>query len=360
MKLATMRWTATATALTLIGVAGCSSSDDPDQPSSNGSSAEAATSSGAAGAFPLTIDTMYGESTIESAPERVVTWGWSNQDAILALGVVPVAMPDFSAETFGPGPDGLIAWDSTKIAELGGTKPTILTGDGTGGVPVEEITAADPDLIFAPYSGITEAEFKTLSQIAPVVAPETAPWTATWQEQLESAGQALGKSAEAAALVESTNQEIADAVAEYPALAGKTVTLALPNPNNPGNIAVTKPSDPRAAFIEQLGLTLEPTILENDPDKSGTATTFDLSYEKADLIVSDLLWVAGYTKDQINAFLAEPVIAGIPAVAEDRTATSVGFTNAENYAYGGLTVLSIPYLLPKLTTVLNDAALNVG
>ena len=46
--------------------------------------------------FPVTIDHALGSTTIEAKPERVVTWGWSAQDAVLGLGVTPVGMPFFS------------------------------------------------------------------------------------------------------------------------------------------------------------------------------------------------------------------------------------------------------------------------
>ena len=42
--------------------------------------------------FPITIQHAFGETTIESKPERIVTLSWANQDAILALGVVPVVI----------------------------------------------------------------------------------------------------------------------------------------------------------------------------------------------------------------------------------------------------------------------------
>ena len=43
-----------------------------------------------ADAFPVTIEHAFGETTIEEEPKRVATLGWSDQDAALALGVVPV------------------------------------------------------------------------------------------------------------------------------------------------------------------------------------------------------------------------------------------------------------------------------
>ena len=61
-----------------------------------GSEAEPSTASGApGGAFPVTVEHKFGATTVEKAPERVVTVGYTDQDAALAVGVVPVAVGDF-------------------------------------------------------------------------------------------------------------------------------------------------------------------------------------------------------------------------------------------------------------------------
>ena len=41
-------------------------------------------------AFPVTIEHAFGSTTIEKEPQRVATLGWSDQDHVAALGVVPV------------------------------------------------------------------------------------------------------------------------------------------------------------------------------------------------------------------------------------------------------------------------------
>ena len=48
--------------------------------------------------YPLTIEHAFGETVIESKPERVATVGWENQDTPLALGVAPVGV---SAANYG-------------------------------------------------------------------------------------------------------------------------------------------------------------------------------------------------------------------------------------------------------------------
>ena len=88
-------------------------------------------------AFPVTISHMYGETTIESAPERVATWGWGATDAVLALGIVPVA---FGSMDYGGGDDKITPWVSDAIEELGGEAPTVL--DSTAAESVASSTAS--------------------------------------------------------------------------------------------------------------------------------------------------------------------------------------------------------------------------
>ena len=110
-----------------------------------------APSRAAESAFPVTIEHKYGSTTIEKAPERVVVVGLREQDALLALGVVPVA----TTEWYGEHPGAIFPWATD---ELGDAKPpTVL--DDTDGVEIEKVAAQQPDLILGVYSGITEKEY---------------------------------------------------------------------------------------------------------------------------------------------------------------------------------------------------------
>ncbi|WP_236077806.1 ABC transporter substrate-binding protein [Rhodococcus sp. P1Y] len=331
-------------------VAGCASSEN-ETPSRESSAA--ADSS----AFPVTIESTLGKAEITEAPTRIATWGWSNQDALLALGVVPVAMPTFAEAQYGADDRGVLQWDAQALEDLGVQTPTLLSGDGTGAAPIEQFAEADPDLIFAPYSGLSQEEFDALSQIAPVVGYPGEPWTASWEDQLTIAGKALGKEKEAADLVSDVESSIADAAAKYPALAGKTVTIALPNA--PGTFAVSKSDDVRVEFLEQLGLVNEPNIQKADPSKDAEAVYFELSLEQASSIESDVLFVVAYDKETLTAFLTEPAVATQPVSTEGRIASTEDFSVDKNFAFGGLTVLTIPYILDDVASALNAAAENV-
>ena len=104
------------------------------------------------GAFPITIEHAFGETVIEEKPERVATVAWGNHEAALALGVVPVIM---EAATYGDDDDnGVLPWVEDKVEEMGAEMPD--TYDYTDGIDFEAISAAEPEVILAGYSGITQ------------------------------------------------------------------------------------------------------------------------------------------------------------------------------------------------------------
>src|SRR5215217_4132768 len=63
--------------------------------------------------FPVTIKHAFGETVIPAKPLRIVTWGWATQDAVLALGEVPVGIPHFA---YGGDENGALGWDKDAVA----------------------------------------------------------------------------------------------------------------------------------------------------------------------------------------------------------------------------------------------------
>ena len=49
-------------------------------------------------AFPVSVEHKYGEAVVASAPQRVVTVGVTEQDNVLALGVMPIGVTDWYGE----------------------------------------------------------------------------------------------------------------------------------------------------------------------------------------------------------------------------------------------------------------------
>src|SRR3954454_13067720 len=111
----------------------------------------------AAGAFPVTIGHKFGSTTIKSEPQRVVVVGLREQDALLALGIVPVG----TTEWYGKHAGAIFPW--AKPA-LGDAKPPAKLSF-TDGIQYEKVAALAPDLILAIYSGLNQKDYDTLSKI---------------------------------------------------------------------------------------------------------------------------------------------------------------------------------------------------
>ncbi len=300
-------------------------------------------------AFPVTITHVYGETVIPAQPQRVVVWGTNSQDAVFQLGVMPVGIPFFS---YGGGDNGILPWDEEAIAKLGGEPPVILPNANE--IPIEQIAALQPDVILAHFSGITQEEYDTLSQIAPVVAYPKEAWGTSWQDVILIAGQALGKSAEAQKIVADSEQLIKDEAAKYPALAGKT--FAGVSDYN-GQVAVYAALDARMKYVEDFGMVLAPGVIEQDPAK-GQGFYYGLSYETFDTLNPDIL-ITYFENDQQNAdFLAKPGVAGSAVVTKGAVAPIIGQEFV--YSVSPPTGLSLQWGLSRYLELLAKAAENAG
>ena len=330
---------ATGAALVLTG---CSSSTATPGAAETSSAA-------AADAFPVTISSALGDATIPAQPTRVAIWGWGAQDAALALGVVPVAMPKM---VYGGNADGVLPWDADAITALGGQTPIMLDGGDTGEPPVEQFAEAAPDVILAPYSGLTADQYATLSKIAPVVAYPDAVWSTSWQDQLSIVGKALGKTAEADALLTKTNDQVTTLAAANPVLAGKSFVYGANN--TPDVLNVYTPGDPRVQLLTQLGMTVAPSVETVDNGSSAGSYFFPVSFENVNQLTSDVL--VAYFDDQAaaDAFAADPLIAAMPAVQAGRFAPIVGQSFV--MATSAPSVLSIPWMLSQYVPELAAAA----
>ena len=266
--------------------------------------------------FPVTIPHAFGETVIPAKPQRIVTWGWASQDAVLALGEVPVGIPHFG---YGGDENGALSWDKDAVAALGAEFPTILPAGRE--VPVEAIAALQPDLIIAVYSGISEDEYKVLSGIAPVVAYPAEAWSASWQEVITITGTAMGKADEGVALVAELEQFIIDETAKYPQLAD--VNFAAISEYN-GQIDVYADFDSRVKFLVDAGLVSAPIVAELGQREGLNFSVFSLGYEVFDDLTADVLVAYFETPETKAAFFDNAVIALHPQVAKGAVASVVG------------------------------------
>ncbi|TWD81569.1 iron complex transport system substrate-binding protein [Kribbella amoyensis] len=319
---------ALATVLAATTLAACGSGAD-EQPTG---------SADAAAGFPVTLKNVFGETTIEKKPERIVTLGWNAQDVVYALGETPVGMPKV---TYGPTKEGVTAWDADKFDA---TRTTLL--DAGDSYPFEKIAALKPDVILAPYEGFDETVYKTLSGIAPTVAYPWAPWQTTWQDQTTLIGKALGKSSEADQLITGIKDRIAKVASEHPEFKDKTIAVGSFGPEN----YVYMPGDPRVQILNEMGFKNAPGVdkLETTNTKKEFALT--ISKEKVSEIDADVL-VDGLTAAKFNA---DPVYSALGSVKKGSA-----YLMEDQQVISGMSavsVLSVPWVLDQILPGLSKAA----
>ena len=86
-----LRWGAALALALTLGAAACGS----PAPSTPATSSDAPPDAAPAGAYPVSITHKFGSPEITAKPERVVLVGLNEQDAMLALGEIPVATSNF-------------------------------------------------------------------------------------------------------------------------------------------------------------------------------------------------------------------------------------------------------------------------
>ncbi|OZF50600.1 ABC transporter substrate-binding protein [Rhodococcus sp. 14-2470-1a] len=330
----------TVAAIASLALAGCSTSDTAN---------DNAATPAAEGSFPVTVDHMYGETTVDALPERVATWGFGTTDAVLALGVVPVAIP--SAE-YGGGDDLMYPWVSDAIEDLGGQTPVLLDNSAYE-LPVEQLLATDPDVLMAPHSGLTQAEYDAVTAAGvPVVAPPEELWSTPWRDVITTTGDVLGRADEARDLVADLDRQVTDAGDQHPEFDGRSIAYV----SEAADVYyLLLPTDPRVELLENLGFTTPESVTSLSNGESPFSTT--VSAENISTIDADVVFTQVDTDQALQEFLNSDVSRQIPAVAKGAVA---GFVGQEAGSAIGPTALSIPFFLPTLVDGLADATEVAG
>ncbi|MEU2264376.1 iron-siderophore ABC transporter substrate-binding protein [Streptomyces sp. NPDC019645] len=328
---------ALASALLLLTTAACGGSD----PGTGASGPEASTSGGG-GAFPVTIAHKYGSTTIKSEPKRIVTVGLTDQDAVLALGEVPVGTTEWLG-----GYEGAVGpWARDALG--GGPAPTVLKDTGTG-PQVERIAALKPDLILALYGGLTKEQYASLSAFAPVLAQpkEHNDYGIPWQEQTKTVGRALGKAEEAAKAVESVEAKIAATAEEHPGFKGTTAVMATPYEG----IFVFGSQDSRSRVLTGLGFAMPDGLDTAIGDKFGA----NISKERTDLLDQGVVvWIVGDVAKDRQKLHKDASYRDLKVVKEGRE-VFVDETSDFGHATSFVSVLSLPYVVERLAPQLAAA-----
>jgi eukaryotic-like serine/threonine-protein kinase len=201
---------------------------------------------------------VHGSTEVTAAPRAVAALGPGDADAVLSLGVQPVALT---------APNGRLP--SFEQAALTGN-PTVLSAIDTNAV-----AAANPDLIIA-TGDIDDTTFRILAEIAPTITrpAENASQGWNWQSQLTWVGRILGQQPKADELISSIGSLQSDLSNQNPDFDGKSVEAVIVS--DKGVDAVLTPSF-AADYLESLGFRYNSDLTSTPVDTGNTRPIVDLN-----------------------------------------------------------------------------------
>ena len=290
-----------------------------------------------AGDGSVTVTHAFGETKIPSAPKRVVSAGFTEQDDLLALGVVPIAITDW----FGGEPFGVWPWALPKI---GAAQPVVL--NLYDGIKVDQIAALKPDLIVATNAGLDQDTYAKLSAIAPTIAQSGQDaFFEPWKDQANTIGQAVFKFDEMTKLVAGVDAKFTDVGKNNPAFNGKKV-LVVSATSYHDEYDLTPPGW-RTEFLTQMGFAV--------PDAVNAFVKGDRAQVPRDKLASvldaaDVVVWKTQSDEERAALLADPTFATLKSTTAGRNV----FTGKELAgALAFSSVLSYPVVADQLPPMIS-------
>ena len=288
----------------------------------------------------VTVKHIFGETTIAAPPKRVVSAGFTEQDDLLAVGVVPVAVTNW----FGDQPFGVWPWAQPR---LGTSRPVVLNLDN--GIQVDQIAKIKPDLIVAVNAGLDADTYQKLTAIAPTIAQSgDDAFFEPWKDQATAVGTAVFQADTMRQLITDVDTKFAD-VAKNNAGFKDRKALLLAGSFFGGTLTATLPGW-RTDFLTAMGLQIPDNITGFAVDDHRAAIPRDKLADALD--GADVLIWSTESEAEQTALLADPVVADLRATKPNRNVfTTKDLAGAIAFA----SPLSYPVVADQLPALLSRA-----
>lgn len=326
--------TAVAASL-MLAVTGCSSDSQEKSDSSSKSG----------GAFPVTIKSALGKAEIAKQPKRVVTLGQGSAETAIALGHTPVGIEEYK---WGADKTGYLPWIHEAVKKKGDKLPKQFKGGED--LDVEAVLELEPDVILAPWSGITKQQFKLLSDIAPTVAYPDQAWTTKWDEQIQTIAKSLGQPGDGDKLIARIEKQLADAGKKRPEY--KKLSFSYIYTDGPGTLGVFLPDEQRVKMVSSLGLKVDPVVKTFKETKGTDSALIGLENAKK-LSKSDLIFTFYSDQKTREDIEAQPLYAKMPAVKSGAVVASNN--NAFVTASSTINPLTVPWMVDRYLPLIDKA-----
>lgn len=253
----------------------------------------------------VTVSHLFGQTVVKEPPKRVVSAGYTEQDDLLAVGVVPIAVTNW----FGDQPFAAWPWAQPK---LGAAHPVVLNLDN--GIPVDQIAGLKPDLIVAVNAGVDADTYQKLSAIAPTIAQSDGDaFFEPWKEQATAIGQAVFQADQMRSLIDAVDKQFVAVAQKNPQWQAKKALL-MQGTLFQGTVVATT-AGWRTDFLNQMGLVIADSIKPFGTDHRAVIPRDQIKtvLDSADVVI----WTTESPDDQ-KAILADPEVAASQATAQSR------------------------------------------
>ncbi|MEV0846201.1 iron-siderophore ABC transporter substrate-binding protein [Streptomyces sp. NPDC049954] len=328
-----------AAALVLTG---CGSDEDSGSDSSSKAKDKPAASGGA---FPVTIDSALGKATIKEKPKRVVTLGQGSAETAIALGTTPVGIESYP---WGSDKSGYLPWIHEALEKKGEKLPEQFTGGED--IDFDAIVELEPDVILAPWSGITQKQYDILKDIAPTVAYPDLAWSTDWDQQIEIITKALGEPQKAKTLIGTIEDRLKAVADEHPEY--KKLTFSYIYNSGPGTLGVFKPEEQRVRMVSSMGLKVDP-VVNTFKETKGTDSAL-IGLENAQKLKdSDLVFTFYTDAKNRKEIEGQKLYKAIPAV--NKGAVVASDDNPFVTASSIINPLTVPWVADKYPALIDKA-----
>ena len=289
-----------------------------------------------------TITHALGVTKVPKSPQRIVALtGTSDLEALLVVRIKPFAAAGDDRVGL-----GRKVWQPHLKDQMQGVEML----PSRRNVSLEKVATLQPDLIIG-ASAQVEAAYPQLSQIAPTVPLENSQ---PWQESLRLVAEVVGETAQAETWIAAFEQRLAMLADIYrKTVAGITYTTTFYQPGQRRFHVIV--GDDVDQVFQQIGFTRPPEQSQIGQSLGGGRNRGDVSWERLDLIDTDLLFIYHYDYHtiqkahelpELNRFLEEELLLRSLRAVENRRV----FIVPAYYWFLGK-AMGIPLVVDDLETV---------
>lgn len=281
--------------------------------------------------WPRTVGHDQGELILQEKSRRIVSTAPSLTGILLAIGAPVVASAATTPSILTDDKGFFSQW--AKVADDHGVEVLYSKLE----FDMEAVIGAEADLLIASATGadsVVQHFAEIQAQGIPAIVVNYS--NQSWQDIALQLGKATGLEKEASDAIRRFDAYAATAAASLPAVEEPVSIVAY---NLGGSYSVSKPTSPQALLLGALGMTVVglPDALRGQVTR---ASDFEfISQENLPAaIVGKSVFLLRATDDDVAAFLADPVLANLPAVVEKRV-YPLGPTSFRIDYYSGLQMI---------------------